>query len=83
LTTYILDVLRSIRHLIDCNLDLPSSLLYLIDHILDILDMPRFVPVLCLTNCILDVPGSVLDLTLQLAYSGWLGGLGLNHISQV
>ncbi len=25
----------------------------------------------------------MLDLTLQLAYSGWLGGLGLSHISQV
>jgi hypothetical protein len=34
-------------------------------------------------SCVVDVSGPVLDLTLQLAYSGWLGGLGLNHISQV
>ena len=30
-----------------------------------------------------DVPGSVLDLVLELAYTGWVGGLGLNNISQV
>jgi len=30
-----------------------------------------------------DVPGSVIDLIIDLAYSGWVGGLGLNNISQV
>jgi len=30
-----------------------------------------------------DVPGGVIDLLLELAYSGWVGGLGLNNISQV
>ena len=30
-----------------------------------------------------DVPGSVVDLIIDLAYSGWVGGLALNNISQV
>jgi len=30
-----------------------------------------------------DVPGGVVDLMIELAYSGWVGGLGLSNISQV
>ena len=32
---------------------------------------------------VLDVPGAVLDLVLDLVYRGWVGGLGLSNISQV
>ena len=32
---------------------------------------------------ILDIPGQMIDLMLELAYFGLVGGLGLNNISQV